>query len=94
MPFTSSMVSVGSPTMKYSLRFSQPLSNAAAKVSSIASSGIALLMTCLSLSVPASGAKVSVVLRRYGNDSINSIEDVSRRRLGKDRVRLSWWYLR
>ena len=58
MPLMSSSVSVGSPTMKYSLQRRQPAAKAASMAENKSSSVTFLLMTSRSRWVPASGAKV------------------------------------
>ena len=88
----SSVVSLGSPTIKYNLRFAPPLSRAAASIFNIVPSEILLLMTRRNLSLPASGAKVNVILRCEANKSISFTAAVFRRRLGKDKVKLSPQY--
>ena len=58
IPRISSSVSVGCPSMKYSLTLVQPPSKARAEPCKITSSVSPLLMTSRSLWLPASGAKV------------------------------------
>jgi hypothetical protein len=93
MAATSSSVSAGSPTMKYNFRFIQSFWKAVEKASIIASWGIYLLIAFLMRSLPASGAKVRVVLRPEGRESIRSMDVLSNLKLGKDTVIPSSAYL-
>ncbi len=85
----SSLVSVGSPTMKYNLMLNQPFLNISAKVSKISGSVSCLFITRRIRSLPASGAKVKPIFLRGDNASINSSEKLLMCRLGKDNDKFS-----
>ena len=84
IPFTSSIVSVGSPIIKYSFTLVQPPANSIAVDFMIFSSVIFLFITSRSLCVPASGAKVIPVLRTFCTFSISSREKLSILKDGSD----------
>ena len=93
MAIKSSSVSVGRPIMKYSFMDSHPASNTCWADFSRSSSVIPLLITSLSLSLPASGAMVNpVFLTRFISD-ISSGVIVSTLMEGSDMAIFSSEYL-
>ena len=84
IPSISSFVSVGNPVIKYNLTRFHPASNANLHPCKISSWVRFLLMTSLSLWVPASGANVKLLLRTPWTFVIKSTESSSILREGKD----------
>ncbi len=83
IPFKSSSVSVGKPIMKYSFRLCHPSENAQVAAWIRSSCVTPLLITFLSLCVPASGANVRPVLRPFWTSFARSTENESTRRDGR-----------
>ena len=83
MPMTSSSVSVGRPSMKYSFTALQPPSKAVRQDCNRSSSFTFLLMVSRIRWVPASGAKVMLVLRTRWRRCMMLMENPSARREGR-----------